>query len=153
LISLAPTYPEDSPPQLQLLSRYIGAFGVDSNLFGSVLRTYISSSGVEWTQGGVCVFDGLQDILDRCTQWYEEHLSLQKAGELLREDAAEPSSVDPVVETPAAPEPDPPSDPGPLLPSGVEIFEAEAIHDRRSIFIGRACVITDPAQVSNLNHQ
>ncbi|KAJ3788171.1 imprinted and ancient [Lentinula aff. detonsa] len=149
LISLLTTYPAESPPQLQLLSRYIGAFGVDSSLFGSVLRTFISTNGVEWTEGAVCVFDGLQNVLDRCVQWYEDHLSAQKAGELLREDAliaGQPTALDPALEQPEL------SHTSNVLetinlPSNIQIFEAESIVDRKSAFVGRACSITDPSQV------
>ena len=34
------------------------------------------------------------------------------------------------------------------LPKGVEIFVSEPVVDRKSVFIGRACRITDPSQVS-----
>lgn len=53
LVSIPVTYPASSAPQLQLLSRYIGPFGVDSALFGAVLRTFISSEGVEWVPDSV----------------------------------------------------------------------------------------------------
>ena len=33
------------------------------------------------------------------------------------------------------------------MPAGITIVEAEPIHDRKSSFVGRACRITDPAQV------
>ena len=42
---------------------------------------------------------------------------------------------------------DEPSVPLPSIPQGIEIVEAEAITDRKSAFIGRACRITDPSQV------
>lgn len=70
LVSLPPTYPSAAPPQLQLLSRYIGPFGVDHALFGAILKTYISSEGVEWIPDTVCVFDGLEWVKERCTEWY-----------------------------------------------------------------------------------
>ncbi|KIK53300.1 hypothetical protein GYMLUDRAFT_49478 [Collybiopsis luxurians FD-317 M1] len=154
LISLPLTYPAESPPQLQLLSRYIGAFGVDSTLFGSVLRTYISANGVEWTKDTVCVFDGLQNVLDRCVQWYEERLSTQKAGELLREDSIESTARNPQPTPDAEAETESPDtvlsdkrDANVALPSGIQILEAEPIVDRKSTFVGRACAITDPSQV------
>ncbi|KAJ4479098.1 imprinted and ancient [Lentinula aciculospora] len=149
LISLLAAYPAESPPQLQLLSRYIGAFGVDSVLFGSILRTFISTNGVEWAKGAVCVFDGLQNVLDTCVQWYEDHLSVQKAGEISREDAS-------FVAAPTAPDPALGQEEFPQtsnaqetinLPSGIQIFEAEPISDHKSVFVGRACAITDPSQV------
>jgi len=149
LVSLPRTYPSSSPPQLQLLTRYIGAFGADADLFGSILRTYISVNGVEWTEDTVCVFDGLQSALERCTTWYEERLSMEKAGELVREDSrrqqdspqgsgavgGDDNTVPVTESTPVE------------LPSGVEIFTAEPISDRKSTFVGRACRIQHPSEV------
>lgn len=147
LVSLPPSYPSTSTPQLQLLSRYIGAFGTDSALFGSVLKTFISINGVEWIEDTVCVFDGLQNVLDRCVQWYEDHLSADKAGELLREDGRESTLPDNRATSVPTPLADPvPSIPG-SLPEGVEIFVSEPITDRKSSFIGRACSISDPSMV------
>ncbi|PPQ63152.1 hypothetical protein CVT24_005792 [Panaeolus cyanescens] len=155
LVSLPPTYPKSSPPQLQLLSRYIGAFGADSGLFGSILRTYISVSGVEWTEDTVCVFDGLQNVIDRCTAWYEEHLSTEKAGALVREDEKDMrqlSGPSKPLETTTSYE-NLGHDPGikdqPLsaLPAGVNIYVAEPITDRKSAFVGRACRISHPTEV------
>lgn len=151
LVSLPPSYPTESPPQLQLLSRYIGNFGVDSELFGSILKTFISVNGVEWTPDTPCVFDGLEAVKERCLAWYEEHLSLQKAGEMLREDAkehhtgqniADPSETVPVNNGANHVDRTPPT-----LPEGISLVEAPAIVDRKSSFVGRACHITDPAQV------
>ncbi|KAK0243270.1 ribosomal protein S5 domain 2-type protein [Armillaria nabsnona] len=147
LVSLPPSYPSTSTPQLQLLSRYIGAFGTDSALFGSVLKTFISINGVEWIEDNVCVFDGLQNVLDRCVQWYEDHLSADKEGELLRVDGRESTLPD----NRATSVPTPLADPAPSvpvsLPEGVEIFVSEPITDRKSSFIGRACSISDPSMV------
>lgn len=150
LVSIPPSYPATSPPQLQLLSRYIGAFSADSNLFGSVLRTFISSNGVEWVADTVCVFDGLQNVLDRCLEWYQDRLSAEKAGALVREDArdaipeTQPRSHSP-SESPVSLAPQTTS-----LPDGIRIYEAEPITDRKSSFVGRACAITDPSQVWHL---
>ena len=151
LVSLPPTYPSSAPPQLQLLSKYIGNFGADSGLFGAILRTYISVNGVEWSPDTVCVFDGLQSVVERCTVWYEDRLSAEKASELLRADEKEERTVIETVETR-----------GPVvqveedsLPADIEIHVAEPIVDRKSVFVGRACRITDANQVSivsNLYH-
>ncbi|KAI3610829.1 imprinted and ancient [Moniliophthora roreri] len=148
LASLPPSYPSGSAPQLQLLSRYIGAFGVDSNLFGAILRSFISSSGVEWTPDVVCVFDGIQNVLEHCIKWYEERLSAEKAGELLREDEKEVahSNHHPLPSENDYQNFEPPAH----LPEGIEIFEAEPIVDRKSSFVGRACAISDPSQVLNV---
>ncbi|KAI0053599.1 UPF0029-domain-containing protein [Auriscalpium vulgare] len=145
LVSLPASYPESSPPQLQLLSRYIGPFGVDSGLFGSILKTFISVNGVEWTPGSVCVFDGSENVIERLLLWYNERLSAQKAGELLRDDVRGQEPLPPVDASGRAisATPSPPV----ALPPGVELFEAEPIVDRKSAFVGRACRISDPAQV------
>ncbi|KAJ7056990.1 ribosomal protein S5 domain 2-type protein [Mycena amicta] len=142
LVSLPENYPAEAAPQLQLLSRYIGAFGADPALFGAVLRTFISvTSGVEWA-GDVCVFDGLQNVLERCATWYGERLSADAVGELQR-----------VEEHPHSPERTSPPPPPPIadavapLPDGIKIFVAEPITDRKSAFVGRACAISDPVQV------
>ncbi|KAI0787114.1 ribosomal protein S5 domain 2-type protein [Irpex lacteus] len=147
LVSLPMTYPTSSPPQLQLLSRYIGAFGVDSALWGAVLRTFISAEAV-------CVFDGLEWVKERCTAWYGAKKSEKLAGELLREDERHLAAAnieegknkkvselnddhheEQVSPVPAA------------IPEGIQIIEAEPITDRKSAFVGRACRITDPSQV------
>ncbi|KAI0328219.1 UPF0029-domain-containing protein [Cubamyces sp. BRFM 1775] len=154
LVSLPPTYPASSPPQLQLLSRYIGPYGVDAPLFGMVLRTFISRGAVEWTPDSVCVFDGLEWVKERCAEWLGERMSEKKIGELMREDEkARPSGVN---EDNVSPEgegkrsarsgQEPPDIPA-TIPPGITITEAEPILDRKSAFVGRACRITDPSQV------
>lgn len=141
LVSIPPTYPSSTPPQLQLLSRYIGPFGVDSSLFGSVLRTFVSVSGVNWSPESICIFDGLQNVLERCEAWYEDKLSrdtedipLAPNHELIQPNDP-PPSIDAEKDIVAA------------LPEGIKIVEAEAIVDRKSIFVGRACRISHPSQV------
>lgn len=109
-------------------------------------------SGVEWTPENVCVFDGLQNVLERCEAWYMDKLNREAAGELLREDALfrnhvliesdQPSIVPSQIDA----EEDRVSF-DTALPEGIKITEAEAIVDRRSIFVGRACRISDPSQV------
>lgn len=153
LVSLPPSYPAESPPQLQLLSRYIGAFGVDPPLFGSILRTFISISGFEWSRDIVCVFDGLQSVLERSEAWYEDKLNREKVGESIREDPLRQDSapqesmesmkqdgeglatVSRLTPTHVA------------LPEGIKLIEAEPIVDRKSVFVGRACQISHPSQV------
>ncbi|KAG6900433.1 hypothetical protein C0993_010821 [Termitomyces sp. T159_Od127] len=152
LVSLPATYPLSSPPQLQLLSRYVGAFGADSGLFGSILRTFISVNGVEWAADTVCVFDGLQSVVERCTAWYEDRLNMEKAGELLREDAKEQSGrhTDTLpTETnkhASSEHADAIEIPVNSLPEGLQLFVAEPITDRKSVFIGRACRISHPSE-------
>ncbi|KAI0364591.1 UPF0029-domain-containing protein [Pilatotrama ljubarskyi] len=157
LVSLPPTYPSSSPPQLQLLSRYIGPYGVDAGLFGTVLRTFISRGAVEWTPDSVSVFDGLEWVKERCAEWLGERMSERKVGELLREDERgrtgdthddQRAVIDAEGEgkrsaRAAREPPDIPTE----MPAGISIVEAEPIIDRKSAFVGRACRITDPSQV------
>ena len=107
---------------------------------------------MEWTPDTVCVFDGLESVVERCTTWYEDHLNAQEVGELLRADAKEHSSIKDQQTQPTLNESTSQRDLGfnnaiATLPKGLEITEAEAIVDRRSVFVGRACQITDPSQV------
>ncbi|OXG99128.1 hypothetical protein C370_07443, partial [Cryptococcus neoformans A1-35-8] len=51
LVSLAPTYPNSSAPQLQLLGKYLGSFAIDAGLFGDITRTYLSAGGAGFTPG------------------------------------------------------------------------------------------------------
>ena len=124
---------------------------MDHSLFGAVLRTYISSEGVEWIADNVCVFDGLEWVKERCTEWYNNKKSEKLAGELLRED--ERSTAMPDVEegkdkkvSGLHDQWEEPAPPMPSIPQGIEIVEAEPITDRKSAFVGRACRITDPSQ-------
>ena len=101
---------------------------------------------MEFTPDTVAVFDGLQHVLELCSMWYDQRLSEETVGDLIREEERShrvPSNSDiqppPTVEKPV---PIPAT-----IPEGVELIEAEPITDRKSIFIGRACRITHPSQV------
>jgi hypothetical protein len=142
LVSLPATYPKSSPPQLQLLSKYIGSFGVDASLFGSVLRTFISSNGVEWSEDTICVFDGLQNVLERCAAWYSGRLSADNQVVLQDTKALSGDPKDEVRDQIHEVSKGLPS----AIPEGVEIIEAEVITDRKSSFVGRACRISHPSQ-------
>lgn len=101
LVSLPPSYPATSPPQLQIMGKYLGNFGIDSGLceslirqnrwgshvpaVGDITRTYISSTGVTFNSGDVCVFEGLNHARELAQQWYAEHLVEGAEGEKLRE--------------------------------------------------------------------
>ena len=158
LVSLSSSYPSSAPPQLQLLSKYIGAFGVSPTIFGAVLRTFISTTdGAEWTPETVCVFDGLENVREKCGRWYEEQLSEKAAGEMVREETKEsktssesddPSGLPEVIPSVHSTVPEPQT--SVELPEELEIIEAEPIVDRKSSFVGRACKITSPDQVAGI---
>jgi hypothetical protein len=106
---------------------------VDAELFGSIIKTFISITGIEWTPGVVCVFDGLQSVLERVANWYEQWLESVKAGEALQEQnhphvleleraKVEGSSPAPSIVLPNM---------QPVaLPESVKLVEAEPIVDR-----------------------
>lgn len=159
-MSLPHTYPSTNPPQLQLLSRYIGPYSVDPDLFGSILRTYISSvDGVEFVPGLVCVFDGLEFVKEqKCLRWYEERLSEEKANDLIREDERESTFIptSSTNKTEGTQEKMTTQDEQVTnMPDGLSLTVSEPIVDRKSVFIGRACRITDPSQVHvySLSHR
>ena len=156
LVSLPLTYPNSSPPQLQLLNRYIGPYRVDTGLFGSVLRTYISKDGVEWLEDNVCVFDGIENVRERCAKWLGERLTEKTIAELRIEDELEQKRSTGMdeehrerIESKVSPSDNGPSKPA-ELPPNLTLFESEPFMDRKSVFIGRACRIEDPSQVSSL---
>lgn len=87
----------------------------------------------------------------RCEAWYEDKLNRETAGELLREDALTRAHVLVEPNEPFASstvdEKDRVLPLDTALPDDIKIVEAEPIVDRKSIFIGRACRISDPSQV------
>lgn len=154
LVTLPPAYPANSPPQLQLLSRYIGDFGVDAALFGTVMRTYIAHPGVEWNPGDVAVFDGVEHVKGSLGEWYSELLSSSIARQLEHEQEHEAALQKQRPETEhvaeASIELAETASPQVNLPPGIQLFESEPIVDRKSVFVARACIITDPAQVAQI---
>ncbi|WVQ84021.1 hypothetical protein IAT38_006166 [Cryptococcus sp. DSM 104549] len=95
LVSLPPTYPNSSPPQLQLLGRYLGSFPIDSGLFGDITRTYISSEGAPFIAGDVCVFEGLTHVQTLARKWYADQLRITAARDAERTShLAPPHGVD-----------------------------------------------------------
>lgn len=106
---------------------------------------------MEWAADTVCVFDGLQNVLERCEAWYEDRLNAEKAGELVREDAREHGNSNPHPEAPTIENgdqhvPDVPTMDS-SMPDGIHLFTAEPITDRKSAFVGRACRISHPSEV------
>ncbi|CBQ72677.1 related to YIH1 [Sporisorium reilianum SRZ2] len=125
-VTLPPFYPHGArPPQLQLLSRYIGGFSVDAKLFGEILRAFYHEEasgdaamdaeeadvGSAWAGGSA----------ERGVQWASGQVVLFEA-----------SSVPP---------------PAPF--SGT-LFQTASIIERKSEFIGYAARITSPTQVASV---
>lgn len=145
-MSLPRNYPAESPPQLQLLSRYIGSFGVDAELFGSVIRLFMSKGGIVWVPNNVCVFDGMESVRELCAKWYAKRLDedgLARSTKL----SSHTENTPPPLDGPRAEAYCTTSEIA-SLPNGIHVIEAEPITDRKSVFIGRVCRINDPSQVS-----
>jgi len=68
----------DLRPKLLTTERY--TFTV-----GDITRTYIASSGVPFTSGDVCVFEGLTHVQSLVRKWYTSRLSEGAEGDRLRE--------------------------------------------------------------------
>ena len=127
------------------------------------MRTYISISGIEWTQDTVCVFDGLQNVAERCLAWYEDKLNNERIGELARDDPKgqlgnEHASVrqSTSLDNNHVDDGDGKGlttnehqNPPIALPTGVQIYVADPITDRKSVFVGRACRISHPSEASD----
>ena len=99
-VTLPPFYPRSKrPPQLQMLSRYIGGFSVDSKLFGEILRAFYHQTdddkgavdvdaeeaaasaawvggsmdrGVNWQPGEVVLFEGIEWVKEKVLDWWNE---------------------------------------------------------------------------------
>jgi len=173
-VSLPPAYPlSRTAPQLQLLSRYIGPYGVDSELFGTITRTFISNNPSRgglplWNPpdadhdniegntnqgvGEVVIFDGIESARTTITRWYEEKANQALASESAREGEFTRSRVGNQDDMPVdVEELVPPLPMGPIcVPDGMEIIESTPIHDRGSTFVARVCHITHPSQVQQV---
>ena len=75
-------------------------------------------------------------------------MSAQAVGELLRDSSRPDEPIASSQQAPSVPAPQPESRIPTALPPGLRLIEAEPIVDRKSAFVGRACRITDPSQVS-----
>lgn len=83
LLSIPPAYPTCQPPLIQLQSMYLSSFAVTDELFGEIVRLYMherpnamtdtgGGGGVEWTEGQVCLYEGIECARHKCAQWVRE---------------------------------------------------------------------------------
>lgn len=180
LVSLGPRYPDTTPPQLQLLGRYVGQFSMDPDLFGSVTKTYISANGVPFTPGDVAVFEGVNHVLHLAGEWYRHKVEEKVEGEKKRQaDKEQPTTEEVATDNHAGPTmtlkqpsshlqppssiPVPPSPSNfpsfsqlpltsPSLPAHIKIHSAPPLTASKSIFIGHACRVTHPLDVPLVIH-
>jgi len=107
-----------------------------------------SVTGVEWTAGDVCCFDGIEFVRERCSRWYAERLDHETAAQLQRAELhSNPLDDKTNSSRSAAVGPAASLDVIVPLPDDLQLFEAEPILDRKSAFVGRACRISHPSQV------
>jgi putative IMPACT (imprinted ancient) family translation regulator len=59
--------------------------GGSDEIVGTTTRTFISSAGVTFTPGDVCVFEGLVHVQYLAKRWYAAHLSTGLEGEKVRQ--------------------------------------------------------------------
>ncbi|WOO79456.1 Protein IMPACT [Vanrija pseudolonga] len=139
LVTLRPGYPASVAPQLQLLGLYLGSYPIDAGLFGDVTRTYITSAGVPFTPGDVCVFDGLVYVQGLAGAWYAERLASAEAhaggddGTQSQQQRAAAAALAALA-----------LDTRPLP----NITSSEPITDRKSAFVGHAARILDERDVA-----
>ena len=149
---------------------------------GDVTRTYITSSGIAFTPGDVCVFEGLNYAQNIVRKWYIARLSEGAEGEKARDSdrrrgkegramsdldggsgfgafAARPSAERSMFSytRPGGP-PTGQTPPAITLAEadmfpGLTIVSSEPIVDRRSTFVGHAIRVTDEREVPLVIHE
>ncbi|GAK65339.1 UPF0029-domain-containing protein [Moesziomyces antarcticus] len=170
-VTLPPFYPHSArPPQLQLLSRYVGGFSVDARLFGEILRAFYHQTGdsaepvdaeeaasakwiggsmdrgVDWASGQVVLFEGIEWVKEKVSDWWtdketERVKSAPSPSSQLPTATASDPQVTTFAEVPTQGQP---------APFEGTIFRTESIIERKSEFIGHAASITSPDQVASV---
>ncbi|PWN25857.1 ribosomal protein S5 domain 2-like protein [Jaminaea rosea] len=167
-ISLPPSYPAStSPPQLQLLDRFLGPYEVDTKLFSEVLRIFRSSHDEPWGEEGdasrAVLFEGCEEVKGKVEAWLKEMGKRDKerrandergaAGDEAQrrrqdnsEEAARASSSSSSIQ---------PSQPAPVPPEALSARSkrwttTDAVVERKSTFVGHAVPLHSPLEVPYL---
>ena len=151
-------------------------------IVGDITRTYITSNGIPFTPGDVCVFEGLTHVQNLVRKWYIARLSEGYEGEIAREadrkhgkegramsdldgvttDNVYDSRPSPHRKTfsytrdggiPTGQTPDAVERAEADLFPGLKIVSSEPIVDRRSTFVGHAIRVTDEREVPLVIHE
>ena len=149
---------------------------------GDITRTYISSSGVPFTPGDVCVFEGLTHVQSLARTWYAANLSEGIASERAREAERERNQPkqdfgpEPLEEAPsnslhvrpsatratfsfshkngeADDVPTTVANAEQNLPAGFKIISSEPLVEKKSTFVGHAVRVTDEREVPLVIHE
>jgi hypothetical protein len=132
----------------------VGDFATDSSLFGAITRTFLRDD--IWLEGSVAVFEGIERAREQCDAYLISKLadidekkitdfhSTQDDLEIARhlqyeEEIIQAESQLRTVKLEEA-----------KLPEGCKLFTSDPITDRKSVFIGHACRIKSPAEVSQV---
>lgn len=173
-ITLPPRYPASaSPPQLQLLDRFLGPHEVDTALFSSILKLFLGESSeavVEWTPEDATqavLFEGCEAVKAKVESWYgvkeREAESRRRAGErgVPDEKKSSDGQVAGQEQEQQLPLDQKPTNGSSSSSRGVDAelqrllktkqwTTTEAIVDRKSTFIGHAIKLDRPEEVPHL---
>ncbi|KAH9821092.1 ribosomal protein S5 domain 2-type protein [Melampsora americana] len=142
-------YPEKSSIRFQLISKYIGPYLIQPELFDQVSKLYQDDN--DWTSSQSILFDALESIKEIIVNFYnKKYKELHESDRVHREEIVcevhEDDKIDEVIET----------DIPVLVKQPTEIFRmfvSEPIVDRKSTFVGHATSLKDPAQVKAIMNQ
>lgn len=146
-------YPQTlSPPQLQLLSKYVGSHGVNHSLFGQILRIYYqgvdATDHVTFQQGEVALFDGVERVREKVEVWYSEREAERLQRQQDDKSHIRAAHTEDLQSDLNEKEESPPSKAEKVKQKKVTIFSSPAITERKSVFVGHAALLTDVAQVA-----
>lgn len=155
ILSIPHDYPAISPPLLQLQDIYLHSYPVDDTLFAEICRVYMhqagSGKGIDFQPGEVCLFDGIEWIRTRCTEYAQDRRRKEEEGQAAmkarqrEEDRGERiESVQAVTTQPASNRVEEKPFQRRACPV---IISAEPIVDRKSSFIGHCAKVTSLDEV------
>ncbi|EGG05323.1 uncharacterized protein MELLADRAFT_78084 [Melampsora larici-populina 98AG31] len=145
-------YPERSPPQFQLISKYIGPYLILPELFNQISKLYQDEDD-DWTSSQSILFDALESIKEIIMNYYHQKSKGLQESKVNREEMIckkhdEDHQINEVLNKRN-------------LPISIddqstevfEIFVSEPIMDRKSIFVGHSTFLKDPRQVKAIMNQ
>ncbi|SOV02648.1 related to YIH1 [Ustilago sp. UG-2017a] len=173
-VTMPSFYPHSArPPQLQLLSKYIGGFSVDSKLFGEILRAFYHrkddevggevvyaeeaaasaawvggsmDKGVNWGPGEVVLFEGIEWVKEKVLDWWTERQA-ERAKNAPATSTTSPAPTESHSNLATFDTAPALSQPKPF--TGI-LFQTESVIERKSEFIGYAASISSPDEVPSV---
>ncbi|KAK4050063.1 hypothetical protein OIO90_005253 [Microbotryomycetes sp. JL221] len=171
LITIPPSYPDQSPPQLQLKSLYLSSLSVTDDLWSQVLRLYMhdrhvasETDVVEFQPGEVSLFQAIEcarDLLDVGHLNYQAHEREVERGTTsapvyqlhgsiggAQRDETEDEAGPPETTTGAGPQWRRKLDGADV--KCPQIFSTQPIIERKSVFVGHAAQVKSLAEVQSV---